>query len=306
MLKATCFLVVTLTATLTLSVANAQTTQPSSPPTGAMRSTNATLKAKAAATQSTIQAIRSQLELYRLQHKDQYPTVTALSDWGAMTHRTNEAGDIVQDANGGVQVFGPYLRSAPANPFTSLTEFASTDAIHATTGWTMKNQNGSSRFCAVVPDLPALRDLLSDQDAVFSNKVRMAAPDEAARIVSEARAAAAASMLQSVRSQNELYKLIHKNQPAKLADVAEWQVFLNVTNEDGKTPGPGERPTGPFLRNAPVNPLTGQSKVVAAGKASADAGWTYDEKRGRLYLIVPADASIPGGLTAEDVERVKP
>ena len=176
MLKIIRMLAVVVIASLTISPLSAQTTQPSGPRSGPLPGGNARLHDQAAATKSMIQSVQSQMELYRLQHKDQYPTLTQLGDWRVLTQRTNEAGDVVKDAGNGPQVFGPYLQSAPKNPFTGLSKVSSPDAIDATTGWAMKPENGRPRFYAVVPDLPSLHDALSHQDAVFSDQVPMAAP----------------------------------------------------------------------------------------------------------------------------------
>ena len=295
---------------LTVPTLSAQTTQPSGPRPGALSGGKARLQDQAAATKSMIQTIRSQMELYRLQHNDKYPTLAQLSDWRVLTQHTNEAGDVVNDAGNGAQVFGPYLQAAPQNPFTGLSKVSSPDAIDATTGWAMKPENGSPRLYAVVPEQPALHAVLSHQDAVFSDQVPMAVPvtapaGSATRSSSVAQApVAAGSILQTVRAQNELYKLMHRGQPPSLADVAQWRVFLIQTNEDGKAPSAGERTMGPYLQSAPVNPLTGHSKVVEIGKPSADAGWTYDQKRGRFLLIAPADLVLPHDLAADDVERL--
>ncbi len=50
------------------------------------------------------QSIRSQLELYRNQNGDVYPSFTDEDQWEQMTTRDNE--------------FGPYLQQAPRNPFS--------------------------------------------------------------------------------------------------------------------------------------------------------------------------------------------
>jgi competence protein ComGC len=61
-----------------------------------------------------LQLVRSQLSLYRVQHEEQWPRQATFAD--QLTKRTNVKGST--DLADGVLVFGPYLKSIPANPFT--------------------------------------------------------------------------------------------------------------------------------------------------------------------------------------------
>jgi general secretion pathway protein G len=60
---------------------------------------------------SQLQTVRSQLELYQVQHNGSYPTLLQL--WGNMTAKTLADGTV--DPAGD---FGPYLQQDPLNPFT--------------------------------------------------------------------------------------------------------------------------------------------------------------------------------------------
>ena len=73
--------------------------------------TNASEDARQSATRSTVQSIRAQTELYRLQHGDAYPDLAKYPRWEQLTQKTSEQG--VPDAKG---KFGPYLQAAPSNP----------------------------------------------------------------------------------------------------------------------------------------------------------------------------------------------
>jgi general secretion pathway protein G len=66
---------------------------------------------------SQLQTIRSQLELYQVQHNGAYPTL--LQMWDNMTSKTFADGTV--DAAGD---FGPYLQQEPINPFTNGTAIA--------------------------------------------------------------------------------------------------------------------------------------------------------------------------------------
>ena len=109
----------------------------------------------------------------------------------------------------------------------------------------------------------------------------------------------AMSQAQTLRSQLALYALQHNDKVPTLAQLqANWAVLLNKSSEDGSlAPAAGNSAGsrnyryGPYLQQAPVNPLTNSSKVVAAGSATVDAGFTYDETTGKIWAVSPADTN---------------
>ena len=76
--------------------------------------TNASTEARENSTRSLLQTIRSQVELYKLQHGDRWPTddgtATGPWNWTKLTAKTNEDGSTT-----GTPVLGPYLQSTPVN-----------------------------------------------------------------------------------------------------------------------------------------------------------------------------------------------
>jgi len=64
---------------------------------------------------SQLQTLRSQIELYKLQHLDQLPSslVAASPVWDQLTNKTNSSGTTGTTT---AFPFGPYLQSAPTNP----------------------------------------------------------------------------------------------------------------------------------------------------------------------------------------------
>ncbi len=81
--------------------------------------TNASTEARMSSARSQVQSLRSQIELYKLQHIDLYPTADntltgAWSDFAKLIVKTNEDGTTT-----GTPVLGPYLQSAPANAMRS-------------------------------------------------------------------------------------------------------------------------------------------------------------------------------------------
>lgn len=85
--------------------------------------TNASESAKSSSLQSQLQTIRSQLELYQVQHNGNYPATggvgaNGLPTWTQMTTKTDVTG--AADPDG----FGPYLQQCPTNPFVNSADFA--------------------------------------------------------------------------------------------------------------------------------------------------------------------------------------
>ena len=80
--------------------------------------TEASNDARNSALASDLQTIRSQLELYKVQHLETYPSeddsATFITN---MTSRTNAAGTVGVDP--ALFPFGPYLQSFPTNPFNN-------------------------------------------------------------------------------------------------------------------------------------------------------------------------------------------
>ncbi|MBN2843395.1 MAG: prepilin-type N-terminal cleavage/methylation domain-containing protein [Sedimentisphaerales bacterium] len=87
--------------------------------------TDASQDARRSSVQSNLQAMRSQFELYRAQHLDQYPwdsddtAGVALADDSViatnLTGKTNSAGE----AGAVDSTLGPYMQKIPVNPFAT-------------------------------------------------------------------------------------------------------------------------------------------------------------------------------------------
>lgn len=82
--------------------------------------TNASQDARKSSLTSQLQTIRSQVELYKMQHRDAYPTsdgtLAGTWDWSLLTSKTDENGDT---GTGDTYKFGPYLQAPPVNPISS-------------------------------------------------------------------------------------------------------------------------------------------------------------------------------------------
>ncbi len=97
--------------------------------------TNASEDARKSNMKSQLQTQRSQLELYKLQHRDTQPTLAGF--WTAMTTATEDDGT---SPEAGDDVFGPYLQSESVNPLTNSSSVAA--APGAAVGWVYNETTG--------------------------------------------------------------------------------------------------------------------------------------------------------------------
>ncbi len=83
--------------------------------------TDASTEAKTSSLCSDLQTVRSQIELYKIQHNDDMPgTVTGIDFETAMISYTLQSGVQAALQEPGDGVFGPYLQKIPSNPFIDL------------------------------------------------------------------------------------------------------------------------------------------------------------------------------------------
>ena len=95
--------------------------------------TNASEDAKLSSVQSTVQSIRSQVELYKLQHGDAIPPITGtggIDFWTALTGTS-----VGPDG----KTYGPYLQAVPVNPFNNNSLLTNTTATSTVNGWAVIN-----------------------------------------------------------------------------------------------------------------------------------------------------------------------
>ena len=89
----------------------------------------------------------------------------------------------------------------------------------------------------------------------------------------EARWSSTSSLLQTLRSQIELFKLQHGDELPDL--VTNWDPMTTVTTYNGKN-------FGPYMQQIPKNPMCGVSTVIdgTTGTAAGGAGFIYDYNAG--------------------------
>ena len=100
--------------------------------------TDASTQAKENSLSADLQTVRSQIQLYKIQHNDELPgqqsAQGSVSFAQAMVGMTNISGTIQAAAGSGV--YGPYLQTMPTNPFdnsSTVTEGTGTPGSGA--GW---------------------------------------------------------------------------------------------------------------------------------------------------------------------------
>jgi len=110
----------------------------------------------------------------------------------------------------------------------------------------------------------------------------------------EAKESALCSDLQTMRSQIELYKIQHNDNPPSLA------TFKDQMTEQTDVEGDPGVDYGPYLQQVPTNQFNDSKQLDGSGAAGgpgvggdAEAGWDYDETNGEIH---PNDAlSSPNG-----------
>ena len=114
----------------------------------------ASSEAKLSALVSDLQTMRSQIELYKIQHTDQLPGsgsgMTAATFVQAMTGYTDVLGNVA--AGPGAGVYGPYLQKIPTNQFNNLdtveVEAGSAGIGGGNCGWHFNSTPGYGTFYA--------------------------------------------------------------------------------------------------------------------------------------------------------------
>ena len=118
---------------------------------------NASESAQSSSMLSSLQVIRSQIELYHAQHHSTYPTMDQLDDdWNVLTSRTDVNGDAGTD-------YGPYIKKMPVNPFEKSATVSDTAAQGV--GWVYDED--TAKVYGVVP-----ADKAADLDMDTVNTVR--------------------------------------------------------------------------------------------------------------------------------------
>ena len=88
---------------------------------------DASTTAKTSSLKTDLQTMRSQLQLYKVQHNDTLPTLANLT--AALTGTTDVSGDTTGTG------YGPYLQAIPTNPFNDLATVEAWGTAGYNSGW---------------------------------------------------------------------------------------------------------------------------------------------------------------------------
>ena len=95
--------------------------------------TSASTEARQGNLKSQLQTLRSQIALYKLQHRDIAPSQTSATFWNQLTQFSDESGN-VNATKTDVFKYGPYYEAAVVNPLSN-SSVVGTSAGDANTGW---------------------------------------------------------------------------------------------------------------------------------------------------------------------------
>ena len=112
--------------------------------------TDASTEAKESRLLSDLQSVRSQIELYKIQHNDIQPgqATGSVSFVADMTTYTMVDGTPAVPQQPGDGVYGPYLQQIPTNPwndFDTVTEAAADPGTAGNAGWFFNTVTGHFR-----------------------------------------------------------------------------------------------------------------------------------------------------------------
>ncbi|HOK67259.1 MAG TPA: prepilin-type N-terminal cleavage/methylation domain-containing protein [Anaerohalosphaeraceae bacterium] len=114
----------------------------------------------------------------------------------------------------------------------------------------------------------------------------------------EAKLNSCRSSLQSLRSQIELYKIQHNDQPPALADFAAQMTTYSDAN--GNTNATKDVANGfiygPYIQQVPTNPWNNSKAVNDIAGGGNQEGWVYDQTTGAIYVGV---ANAPDAVVTE-------
>jgi len=111
--------------------------------------TEASTEAKTSSLCTDLQTMRSQIELYKIQHSDALPSAAAVGLVNALTTQTDADGAAYVAGTSTTGPFGPYLQKIPTNAFNGMLTFSTAAATPAaadnTTGWFFNTTSGEVR-----------------------------------------------------------------------------------------------------------------------------------------------------------------
>jgi len=100
-------------------------------------------EAKLSSLVSNLQTIRSQIQLYKIQHNGDLPGAGTASVTDALTKYTTVAGALAATQAPGDGVYGPYLQKIPTNPFNDSSTITENGTVGDNGGgWELNTTTG--------------------------------------------------------------------------------------------------------------------------------------------------------------------
>jgi prepilin-type N-terminal cleavage/methylation domain-containing protein len=117
--------------------------------------TNASQDARKSSLASTVQTVKSQIELYKLQHKDKAPLLItdAAGQWEVFLQYSDIDGGLAAAPDLTVTPpinLGPYMQTAPVNPLLQSNVIGAPGTVDGSVGWTYDETTGE--FHGIVPN----------------------------------------------------------------------------------------------------------------------------------------------------------
>lgn len=98
----------------------------------------ASTEAKLNSSMSSLQSLRSQISLYKIQHNDNPP---AFNSFAAQLEQYSDAAGATNATKTDPYIYGPYVQSVPRNPWNNSSTVSATDATGA--GWVYDENTGN-------------------------------------------------------------------------------------------------------------------------------------------------------------------
>jgi hypothetical protein len=178
----------------------------------------------------------------------------------------------------------PAMQGAAASPTSEGQPVAATTGLEQRTAALEHRMANLQRIIAVP----------LDDDAAVERAVAQVKRQQAA-----AAGHVVVSLLMTLRSQMELYQIMHAGHYPDL--LAGWDQMTGHTDQSGHVVS-DPKAKGPYLNEPLVNPLTESSKVVTVDKVGPDAGWVFDPTTGTLRAVASKVQAATYGLKSSDVK----
>lgn len=225
-----------------------------------------------------LNAIRSQLELAKLQHQGEYPDLVQYG-WRPLTQPTGPGANYPFGSK-----YGPYLSEKPRNPWSPQGVDSTSIAADTSAAWQYNTATGELKGIVAMTDRQFARFNLNPRDcARVDGTPSPEQPQPRQYYASQAKAAALHSLLQMIRSQLELAQFQHQGRYPDLT-TQSWAPLLKRTDRSADY-RPGQS-CGPYLQRKPRNPFATDGLDPTSIAADSSAAWQFHAVSGELRAVV--------------------